>query len=68
MKKLYGNDFFQNNLNIPEDELINFVSYCESQGLNDELIKNNNQLELLEFLVVRCAAFKAENHSEVQKN
>lgn len=68
MKKLYGNEFFQNNLNIPEEEIINFVSYCETQGLNDDLIKNNNQLELLNFLVVRCAAFKAENHTEVQKN
>lgn len=69
MKKIYGNEFFQKNLNIPENEIGSFIAYCESQGLNDQLIQKNNQIELLDFLVTRCKSFNAEKHPETeQKN
>lgn len=46
---LYGKNYFISTLNIPEDKVYNFVSYCEYRGILD-LYKQNKILELLNIL------------------
>lgn len=67
IRKIYSNEFFQQNLNIPEEEITPFISYCENQGLTYDLIEDKNQLKLIDFLLVKCASYKAENHPEKKK-
>lgn len=67
MKKIYGNEFFQKNLNIPKEDMGSFIAYCETQGLTEQLIQNNNQIELLDFLMLKCKTFNAEKHLGKEK-
>lgn len=67
MKKIYGNEFFQKNLNIPKEDMGSFIAYCETQGLTDQLIQNNNQIELLDFLMLKCKTFNVEKHLEKEE-
>jgi len=64
IRKIYSNEFFQQNLDIPEEEITPFISYCENQGLTYDLIEDKNQLKLIDFLLVKCANYKAEIHTE----
>lgn len=67
IRKIYNDQFFQQNLKIPEGEITQFISYCENQGLTYDLIEDKNQLKLIDFLLVKCASYKTEKHSE-EKN
>lgn len=64
IRKIYSNEFFQQNLDIPEEEITPFISYCENQGLTYDLVEDKNQLKLIDFLLVKCANYKAEMHAE----
>ncbi len=64
IRKIYSNEFFQQNLDIPEEEITPFISYCENQGLTYDLIEDKNQLKLIDFLLVKCANYKVEMHAE----
>lgn len=69
VKKIYGNEFFQKNLQIPENEIGAFVAYCETQGLDSQLIKKNNEIELLDFLITKCKSYNQAQHPvEAEKN
>lgn len=52
------NSFFTDILQIPNEEIINFVFYCARRPLYKELILNNNFLELIDLYKEMAPAFK----------
>ena len=50
--------FFIHELQLPEEEIINFVYYCASSPIYRKLIKNNNYLDLVEFFKEKAPAFQ----------
>lgn len=45
----FGETFFQDMLNIPNDKLYNFLEYCNPLGI-ENLYKNNKKIELINIL------------------
>ena len=62
--QLYDDDFFQENLNIQKDNIYEFIYFAEDNGLSPEMLKEENELQLIEFLVRQSQRYrerKAEN-------
>jgi len=49
LKKELGVDFFVNDLNVSEDKIYNFISYCEYRDIIKKYYANNS-LEVIEIL------------------
>lgn len=58
--KLGGKDFFIDFLNIKENQIGQFISYAKGNGLTNELFKQSNDLDLIQFLMEISEDFKAE--------
>ena len=50
--------FFTENLQIPKEEIVNFVYYCATSPMYKSLISNKNYLELIELFKDKAPAFK----------
>lgn len=50
--------FFTQELQIPEEEIINFVYYCAASPSYQELIQNNNYLGVIELFKEKVSEFK----------
>lgn len=46
----FARDYFTNVLNIPSDQIQNFLYFVTENGFSAELIKENNELRLMDFL------------------
>ena len=58
LKELRDDDFFEEHLNIEEDRIPEFISYAAENGLTPEMLKPENELALIEFLVAKSFEFK----------
>ena len=56
-----GSEFLQDNFNIPEDKVDEFVNYVESSDFDYTLLKYGRELEFLEVLNVKSKQFLNEN-------
>jgi len=54
----YSIAYLQKNLDIPEDDIYEFVSFVEDNGFDKNLIKDGNELQFLEFLIKQSIVFK----------
>lgn len=51
LRLVYEDSFFTNNLNIPQDKIDEFLYYCDEKLPAEELLKKDNEFELIDFLV-----------------
>lgn len=51
IRALYDDAFFQENLNIPRTDIHDFLIFSREQGLDQELLQEDNELDLIEFLI-----------------
>ncbi|WP_127846395.1 carboxypeptidase-like regulatory domain-containing protein [Psychroflexus aestuariivivens] len=58
VRKIYNDEFFKKHLDIEEDEINNFIFYVEDRGLDKKMLKEGNELELIEFLIKESKNFK----------
>jgi len=58
IRSMYNDNFFKKNLNISMDNISAFIFYAEQNGLDKELLKKGNELDLIEFLLVQSKSFK----------
>ena len=60
LRTVYEPEFFILDLQLKPDEVEAFLSYCDAQELDPNLIKKENEFELIEYLVNQSAKFKSE--------
>ncbi|WP_372918241.1 hypothetical protein [Salegentibacter sp.] len=58
IRQLYDDEFFQENLNIREENINDFIFYASDSGLNAEMMQEGNELELIEFLIAKSKEYK----------
>ncbi|WP_029035251.1 hypothetical protein [Salinimicrobium terrae] len=56
--QLYEDDFFNEQLNIPEENIHEFILFAEDNGLTPEMLKPENEMALIEFLVAQSQKYK----------
>lgn len=56
--QLYDDDFFQENLNIEKENIYEFIYFAEDNGLSSEMLKEENELQLIEFLVKQSQRYR----------
>ncbi|GAB2767976.1 carboxypeptidase-like regulatory domain-containing protein [Actinomadura fibrosa] len=61
---LYDDDFFKQNLDIEKENIYEFIYFAEDHGLTSAMLKPENEMQLIEFLVAQSQKYKqrkAEN-------
>lgn len=58
MRRLYDDDFFQEHLDIKQENIHDFILYAEENGLTTEMVEEGNELDLIEFLVDQSRQYK----------
>ena len=62
LRTVYDDEFFVLNLKIPQENIDEFLYYCDSKFPNKKLLKKENEFELVDFLV------KQSHHYLEQRN
>lgn len=55
--ELRSDDFYEEQLNIEDDHLKEFIFYAADNGLTKQMLKPENEMQLIEFLVARSVEF-----------
>lgn len=64
IRELYDDEFFREHLNIQRSRINDFILYAEDKGLSEEMLKEGNELELIEFLIRQSKEFKAAGRTD----
>lgn len=56
--QLYDDDFFKEHLNIEEENIHEFIYFAEDNGLTPQMLKEENELQLIDFLVKQSQRFR----------
>jgi hypothetical protein len=60
LEKVYDERFFIEDLNLQRAQIPDFLAYCDARVPAFQLLRKENEFELLEFLVTTAEAFKEE--------
>jgi hypothetical protein len=55
---LHGDEFFEDQLNIEEDNFKEFIYYARDNGLTPKMLEPKNEMDLIEFLIAQAQNFK----------
>lgn len=58
LRLMYDDAFFQENLNIEMQNINEFIYFADENGLKEEMLKEGNELNLIEFLVEQSKRYK----------
>ena len=58
MQQRFSRGFIAANFDIPEDKAVDFLYYVQEKGLNESLLKPENEMELMKFLRERSIEYK----------
>lgn len=58
MQQRFSRGFITANFDIPENKAVDFLYYAQEKGLNENLLKPENEMELMEFLRKRSLEYK----------
>lgn len=61
---LYDDEFFTEHLNIQRDNIYEFIFFAEDNGLTPEMLWEENELDLIKFLVEQSDRFKEVKRAE----
>ncbi|MGM0635150.1 MAG: hypothetical protein ACQESK_03725 [Bacteroidota bacterium] len=62
VRKMYNDDFFKENLDIKRENINEFIYFAQENGLNNEMLQKENELDLIDFLVHKADQFKAQKN------
>lgn len=62
--ELRDDSFYKDQLNLEEDELKPFFYFAAEQGLTEEMLRPENEMQLIEFLVEQSQKFKQRKARE----
>ncbi|TQD37731.1 carboxypeptidase-like regulatory domain-containing protein [Haloflavibacter putidus] len=60
VREMANDTFFKERLGIEPENINAFLYYAESNGLDNEMIENSNNLDLIQFLIEQSKSFKAQ--------
>ena len=58
IQQRFSKDFIAVNFGIPEDKAIDFLFYAQENGLDQDLLKPQNEMQLMEFLFKKSKEYK----------
>lgn len=61
---LYDDEFFKEYLNIKKENIHEFIDFAEDNGLSKAMLKEGNELDLVEFLIAESKVYKSRKLSE----
>lgn len=56
--QLHDDEFFKEQLNIPKEDINEFILFAEDNGLNPSMLEPENEMLLIEFLVAQSQKYK----------
>jgi len=60
VRQLFNDEFFQENFDIELRNINDFIYYADSNGLEEEMLREGNELDLIEFLLNQSKKYKRE--------
>ncbi len=64
LRKLYDDDFFKSTLGIKEDSIDDFLYFVDENGLDAQMLRKENGLVLMEFLLEKSKLYKEMRRAE----
>ena len=64
MRQVYDDRFFVEDLNLPQDQIDNFLVYCDDKIPTQSLLKKDNEFQLIDFLVTYSKLYLKEQSAE----
>lgn len=58
VRALYNDNFFQEKFNIELENISDFINFADQNGLDEEMLKEGNEMDLIEFLLDQSKKFK----------
>ncbi len=59
IQQRFSKDFIAANFDIPEDKAVDFLFFAQENGLDQNLLKSENEMQLMEFLNEKSKEYKA---------
>lgn len=59
MQQRFSKEFITANFDIPEDKAVDFLFYAQENGLDKSMLRAENEMELMEFLMAKSEEYKA---------
>lgn len=63
VRALYNDEFFQANFDIELENIPDFINFADQNGLKEEMLKEGNEMDLIEFLLNQSKRYKKQ-HSQ----
>ena len=60
VRALYNDEFFQENFNLQLENIPDFINFADQNGLEEEMLKEGNEMDLIEFLLNQSKRFKKQ--------
>jgi len=64
LRQVYDDEFFVVDLRLPQDKIDTFLLYCDDKVPRAELLKKENEFELIDFLVTHSKTYLASLNEE----
>lgn len=64
LRQVYDDEFFTLDLKLPKDKIDTFLFYCDAQMPTENLIKKENEFQLIDLLVTHSKKFLEEINAE----
>ena len=65
IKEMYSNDFFKETLDLQANQVNDFIFFAVDNGLNGRMLTEENELDIIQFLVEQRRAYQAYLDAEV---
>jgi len=60
LRELYNDQFFKDNFNIDLENISDFILYADTNGLDEEMLRKGNELDLIDFLMEQSKKYKKQ--------
>jgi hypothetical protein len=60
VRALYNDEFFQENFDIELENISDFINFADQNGLDEEMLKEGNEMDLIEFLLNQSKRYKRQ--------
>lgn len=60
VRAIYTDDFFQEYFNIELENINDFILYADANGLDEEMLREGNEMDLIEFLLDQSKRYKKQ--------
>ncbi len=60
LRQLYNDDFFKENFKIEFKDIPDFILYADRNGLDEEMLRKGNELDLIDFLMEQSKKYKKQ--------